>query len=100
MKSVFVDGQEGTTGLQIRERLASHGGVRVLEIEPERRKDVERRRELLAQLAEHAQGEHRPARDRGDQPAQLEGRVSQAAELVAEHGLVERVLGRFAGRLG
>jgi N-acetyl-gamma-glutamyl-phosphate reductase len=47
MNSVYVDGQEGTTGLQIRERLASHGGVRVLEIEPDRRKDVERRRELI-----------------------------------------------------
>jgi N-acetyl-gamma-glutamyl-phosphate reductase len=49
MNTVFVDGQEGTTGLQIRERLASHGGVRVLEIEPERRKDTERRRELINQ---------------------------------------------------
>lgn len=47
MKTVFVDGQEGTTGLQIRERLGSHGGVRVLDIEPERRKDLARRRELI-----------------------------------------------------
>jgi N-acetyl-gamma-glutamyl-phosphate reductase len=47
MHTVFVDGQEGTTGLQIRERLAAHGGVRVLEIEPERRKDAERRRALI-----------------------------------------------------
>lgn len=47
MNTVFVDGQEGTTGLQIRERLASHGGVRVLEIEPDRRKDVARRSELI-----------------------------------------------------
>lgn len=47
MKTVFVDGQEGTTGLQIRERLASHGGVRVLEIEPELRKDADRRRALI-----------------------------------------------------
>ena len=47
MKTVFVDGQEGTTGLQIRERLETHGGVRVLEIEADRRKDTERRRELI-----------------------------------------------------
>jgi N-acetyl-gamma-glutamyl-phosphate reductase len=49
VKTVFVDGQEGTTGLQIRERLVSHGGVRVLDIEPDRRKDVQRRRELVNQ---------------------------------------------------
>jgi N-acetyl-gamma-glutamyl-phosphate reductase len=49
MNTVFVDGQEGTTGLQIRERLAAHGGVRVLDIEPERRKDAARRRELINQ---------------------------------------------------
>jgi N-acetyl-gamma-glutamyl-phosphate reductase len=49
MNPVFVDGQEGTTGLQIRDRLASHGGVRVLEIEPDRRKDAARRAELINQ---------------------------------------------------
>jgi N-acetyl-gamma-glutamyl-phosphate reductase len=49
MKTVYVDGQEGTTGLQIRERLQAHSGVTVLEIEAERRKDLERRRELINQ---------------------------------------------------
>ena len=47
MHTVFVDGQEGTTGLQIRERLAAHGGVRVLEIDAARRKDADARRALF-----------------------------------------------------
>jgi N-acetyl-gamma-glutamyl-phosphate reductase len=47
MHKVFVDGQEGTTGLQIRERLLDHGGVTLLEIDPARRKDVAERQRLL-----------------------------------------------------
>ncbi len=44
---VFVDGQEGTTGLQIHERLAGREDLEILAIDPERRKDIEARRELL-----------------------------------------------------
>ena len=47
MHKVFVDGQEGTTGLQIRDRLLGHGGVSLLEIDPEKRKDTAERRRLL-----------------------------------------------------
>ena len=47
MYKVFVDGQEGTTGLQIRDRLLGHGGVTLIEIDPARRKDVSERRRLL-----------------------------------------------------
>lgn len=47
MYRVFVDGQEGTTGLQIYERLAGHPGVEVLQIDPERRKESAARQELL-----------------------------------------------------
>jgi N-acetyl-gamma-glutamyl-phosphate reductase len=44
---VFVDGQEGTTGLRIHEYLAQRSDVEVLSIDPERRKDAAERARLL-----------------------------------------------------
>jgi N-acetyl-gamma-glutamyl-phosphate reductase len=44
---VFVDGQEGTTGLKIFEYLSARRDVEVLRIEEARRKDVEERRRLI-----------------------------------------------------
>jgi N-acetyl-gamma-glutamyl-phosphate reductase len=44
---VFVDGQEGTTGLRIHEYLAQRRDVEVLSIEAERRKDAVERARLL-----------------------------------------------------
>jgi N-acetyl-gamma-glutamyl-phosphate reductase len=44
---VFVDGQEGTTGLRIHEYLAQRSDIEVLRIAPERRKDADERARLL-----------------------------------------------------
>ncbi len=44
---VFVDGQEGTTGLRIHEYLAQRSDIEVLSIAPERRKDPAERARLL-----------------------------------------------------
>jgi N-acetyl-gamma-glutamyl-phosphate reductase len=47
MVNVFIDGSEGTTGLEIRERLSKHSGFKLLSIDPDKRKDIEERRKLL-----------------------------------------------------
>lgn len=46
--SIFIDGEAGTTGLQIRERLELRGDITLIQVDPARRKEAGARRDAFA----------------------------------------------------
>ena len=48
VKRIFVDGEAGTTGLQIRQRLARHRGVELITLPEQQRKDLAARAEAMS----------------------------------------------------
>jgi len=46
-KNVFIDGEVGTTGLQVYDRLSKHPNVNILKVDQSKRKETSYKKEML-----------------------------------------------------
>jgi len=47
-KNIFIDGETGTTGLQVYEKLNNHPNVNIMSVDKSKRKDINYKKEMLA----------------------------------------------------
>ena len=47
-KNIFIDGETGTTGLQVHEKLSKHPIVNIISVDQSKRKDISYKKEMLA----------------------------------------------------
>ena len=47
-KEIFIDGETGTTGLQVHEKLINHPNVNIMSVDKSKRKDISYKKEMLA----------------------------------------------------
>ena len=47
-KNIFIDGETGTTGLQVHEKLSKHPNVDIMSVDQSKRKDISYKKEMLA----------------------------------------------------
>ena len=47
-KDIFIDGETGTTGLQVHEKLIKHPNVNIISVDQSKRKDISYKKEMLA----------------------------------------------------
>ena len=47
-KDIFIDGETGTTGLQVHEKLSKHPNVNIMSVNQSKRKNISYKKEMLA----------------------------------------------------